>query len=128
MRTNNYKLKIFNKCPKCHKKLSSDLDIRTSLYGTKRIKNFIWKRYFIKTERGGGAYYFDEKFGSILKSVCDNFDSPNKNPQKSKMRVAKKYEDGRKRLEKTFNQIFCFECGWYEFSENATYIEVLVQK
>lgn len=128
MKTNNFRLKIFDKCPKCHKKLSSDLNIITSLYGTKVIKNFIWKRYFIKTERDGGSYYFDEKFGPILKSICSNFEAQDNNPQKSKMRVAKKYEDGRKRLNKTFNQIYCDDCGYYEFSENATYIEVLTQK
>lgn len=128
MRTNNYKLKIFNKCPKCYSKLESDLNISTSLYGTKLIKNFIWQKYFIKTERGGGSYNFDKKFGSIYKSVVNNFDDPNKNPQRSKMRIAKLYEDGRRRLNKTFNQLFCFECGYYEFSENGTYINMLVQK
>ncbi len=112
----------------CHKKLSFDTDIRTSLYGTKKFKNFVWKRFFIKTERGGGSYYFDEKFGPISKSVCNNFEFPDKNPQRSKMRVAQPYEDGRSRLNKTYNQMYCDNCGWYEFSENATYIEVLTQK
>lgn len=128
MMTNNYKNKITTNCPKCNSKLDIDLNVKKSFYGTKKFKNFVWKKFFIKTERSGNTYYFDNKCGPILKSQCRNFEDNRINPQNSKMRIASLYEDGQGKLNTTFNQFFCYSCGYYEFTENASYIDVLRQK
>lgn len=124
----NYKTKIIKKCPKCFSKLEVDLNIKKSLFRTKKIKNFIWKKFLTTTEIYGGTYYFDNKCGPILKSRCRNFDDDRKNPQDMKMRIAPLYEEGIVATNTTFNQLFCQSCGYYEFTENASYIDVLKQK
>lgn len=128
MTLNNYKNYIIESCPRCYHKIEIDLDVNKSFYSTKKIKNFVWKKYLTKTERSNGTFYFDNKCGPILKSVCRNFEDKRKNPQNSKMRLNKLYSDGKGLLDKTFNQVFCFNCGYYEFTENASYMDVLIQK
>ena len=129
MRTNNYKTNITKNCPKCNSlDVRIDLEMQKSSFSFKRIKSFEWKRVFTKTEKATGTYYFDNQFGSVYKSVCRNFEDYKKNPQRLKIRVAPLFEDGKKKLDKTYNMLCCYNCGHYEYTENGSYLDVLKQK
>lgn len=129
MKTNNYKLYIINKCPKCFSsKIDFDVNTHLSAFNFKKIKNFKWKKVFVKTEKSTGSGYLDHIFGPISKSICRNWDNPNKNPQDLKMRILSNFNKSNKQINKTFNQLHCNNCGYYEFTENATYLDILKEK
>ena len=126
MKTNNYKLFTTNRCPKCFSlKIDFEINSRNSSFGIIKLKGLNYKTVFSKTEKSTGTYNFDYINGPILKSTCRNFDNPLKNPQSSKVRISSSFENKKKICETTYNQLHCHSCGYYEFTENGSYIDTL---
>ena len=130
IRTNNYKLRIVNKCPICNSKLHVEYDLDIAFFLSKRIKNFSWKRFFIKTEKDTGAYNYESESGyqPLYFSMCGNYLDGNKNPQRKKLRISKVFKEKREFTKQTCNHIYCENCIYSEYIENTTYLDVLREK
>ena len=130
LRTNNYKIRNINKCPKCNSKLFIDYNLDISFFMSKKIKNFAWKKFFIKNDKDTGSYFYDYKdeYQPIVRSVCGNYHDLNKNPQGHKTRVAKIFKEKRESVKLTCNHIYCNNCVYSLFIENMSYLDILKEK